>query len=137
MPSKSVMSMLGAYMGAMGATAPDLLDMMNDKSLFGGFGNLKKYRGHSVSVRTYKKIGRNEPCPCESGKKFKKCCIDTWHLSQPEPSPIIALANENLKRYAKDSEEGKAFMATLVSTIREVKFQKDSALLNGEKKGAS
>ncbi len=21
------------------------------------------------------KIGRNEPCPCESGKKFKKCCI--------------------------------------------------------------
>ena len=20
------------------------------------------------------KIGRNEPCPCESGKKFKKCC---------------------------------------------------------------
>lgn len=23
-----------------------------------------------------KKIGRNEPCPCGSGKKFKKCCID-------------------------------------------------------------
>jgi len=22
------------------------------------------------------KIGRNEPCPCGSGKKFKKCCID-------------------------------------------------------------
>ena len=20
------------------------------------------------------KIGRNEPCPCESGKKYKKCC---------------------------------------------------------------
>ncbi len=20
------------------------------------------------------KIGRNEPCPCGSGKKFKKCC---------------------------------------------------------------
>lgn len=23
------------------------------------------------------KIGRNEPCPCGSGKKYKKCCIDT------------------------------------------------------------
>jgi len=23
-----------------------------------------------------KKIGRNEPCPCGSGKKYKKCCID-------------------------------------------------------------
>ena len=22
------------------------------------------------------KVGRNHPCPCGSGKKFKKCCID-------------------------------------------------------------
>ncbi|WP_300390609.1 SEC-C metal-binding domain-containing protein [Fusobacterium sp.] len=21
-----------------------------------------------------RKIGRNEPCPCGSGKKYKKCC---------------------------------------------------------------
>lgn len=27
-------------------------------------------------VRTGPKVGRNEPCPCGSGKKFKKCCID-------------------------------------------------------------
>ncbi|MBC7075752.1 MAG: preprotein translocase subunit SecA [Syntrophomonadaceae bacterium] len=25
-------------------------------------------------VRTGKKIGRNDPCPCGSGKKYKKCC---------------------------------------------------------------
>ena len=24
-------------------------------------------------VRIEKKIGRNEPCPCGSGKKYKKC----------------------------------------------------------------
>ena len=24
--------------------------------------------------RTVKKIGRNDPCPCGSGKKYKKCC---------------------------------------------------------------
>ncbi len=23
-----------------------------------------------------KKVGRNEPCPCGSGKKYKKCCGD-------------------------------------------------------------
>lgn len=28
-----------------------------------------------VDVRTEPKIGRNEPCPCGSGKKHKKCCI--------------------------------------------------------------
>ena len=24
--------------------------------------------------RESKKVGRNDPCPCGSGKKFKKCC---------------------------------------------------------------
>jgi len=24
--------------------------------------------------REGRKIGRNEPCPCGSGKKYKKCC---------------------------------------------------------------
>jgi len=25
-------------------------------------------------LRTMPKIGRNDPCPCGSGKKFKQCC---------------------------------------------------------------
>lgn len=25
-------------------------------------------------VNPYKGIGRNDPCPCGSGLKFKKCC---------------------------------------------------------------
>jgi hypothetical protein len=28
-----------------------------------------------VPVRTAPKIGRNEACPCGSGKKYKKCCL--------------------------------------------------------------
>ena len=28
-------------------------------------------------LRTTPKVGRNDPCPCGSGKKFKKCCGDT------------------------------------------------------------
>ncbi len=27
-------------------------------------------------TRTAPRVGRNEPCPCGSGKKFKNCCID-------------------------------------------------------------
>lgn len=26
-------------------------------------------------IRTEPKIGRNDPCPCGSGKKYKKCCL--------------------------------------------------------------
>jgi len=25
-----------------------------------------------------KDVGRNDPCPCGSGKKFKKCCYDKY-----------------------------------------------------------
>jgi uncharacterized protein len=29
-----------------------------------------------VSVAAVPRLGRNDPCPCGSGKKYKKCCID-------------------------------------------------------------
>ncbi len=29
----------------------------------------------AMPVRAEPKIGRNDPCPCGSGKKFKKCCL--------------------------------------------------------------
>lgn len=33
------------------------------------------FRGRSAPVPiTKRKVGRNEPCPCGSGRKFKKCC---------------------------------------------------------------
>jgi uncharacterized protein YecA (UPF0149 family) len=30
---------------------------------------------HTV-VRAEKKVGRNDPCPCGSGKKYKHCCMN-------------------------------------------------------------
>lgn len=35
---------------------------------------LYKEQKNSTTVRVGKKIGRNEPCPCGSGKKYKHCC---------------------------------------------------------------
>ncbi len=32
-----------------------------------------------VTVRVEKRIGRNDPCPCGSGKKFKKCDCAQYH----------------------------------------------------------
>jgi len=37
--------------------------------------DLHKYRSGPVIPRTIRKTGRNDPCPCGSGKKFKKCCL--------------------------------------------------------------
>ena len=30
---------------------------------------------HTPYVREASKVGRNDPCPCGSGKKYKKCCL--------------------------------------------------------------
>lgn len=36
----------------------------------------------------YKDVGRNDPCPCGSGKKFKKCCLNA---AEPEDGPGLKL----------------------------------------------
>ena len=44
--------------------------MANPTSTSGGSENSIS----SSTVRKSKKVGRNDPCPCGSGKKYKKCC---------------------------------------------------------------
>ena len=39
------------------------------------------------------KIGRNEPCPCGSGKKYKNCC-----LGEQEESPLLKRLRINLAK---------------------------------------
>jgi len=34
----------------------------------------KSFVQDNIQQATSKKVGRNEPCPCGSGKKYKKCC---------------------------------------------------------------
>lgn len=31
--------------------------------------------GFEMATNPYRSVGRNDPCPCGSGKKFKKCCL--------------------------------------------------------------
>ena len=32
---------------------------------------------HTQKIRKFDKIGRNDPCPCGSGKKYKNCCLSS------------------------------------------------------------
>ncbi len=36
------------------------------------------------------KIGRNAPCPCGSGKKYKKCCMKQHEATRSESAPAPA-----------------------------------------------
>lgn len=43
-------------------------------------------------VREYEKIGRNEPCPCGSGKKYKNCCLSSGKYESSHELTILESA---------------------------------------------
>ncbi len=49
-------------------------------------------------LRVGNKIGRNDPCPCGSGKKYKKCCID----QKVDPEAMGALTSAALLNRADE-----------------------------------
>ena len=51
-------------MGAGGYTPSELLQEENSNTS----------KAKIIKMTKSNKIGRNEPCPCGSGKKYKKCC---------------------------------------------------------------
>lgn len=54
-----------------------------------------------------KKIGRNDPCPCGSGKKYKKCCLNK-SITHKMRTPKITLENiiEIAKLHLNSLESG-------------------------------
>lgn len=47
----------------------------------------------------YKDVGRNDICPCGSGKKFKKCCLEKYN---PVKHYKLWGANDNFRKNPKD-----------------------------------
>lgn len=43
-------------------------------------------------VKEHRRIGRNDPCPCGSGVKFKKCCGSRLDENDERIKPDAALA---------------------------------------------
>lgn len=61
------------------AATTEHIDGSKVTELFKDFGGVlevaKRFEQPNVkSVRLFK-VGRNDSCPCGSGRKFKKCCI--------------------------------------------------------------
>jgi preprotein translocase subunit SecA len=48
--------------------------MSRGESVQGGGGKTEDGKGVTVR-RDGKKVGRNDPCPCGSGRKYKRCCL--------------------------------------------------------------
>lgn len=45
----------------------------------------------AVAAKAQPKVGRNDPCPCGSGKKYKKCCESAALAQSAEPARAAKL----------------------------------------------
>jgi hypothetical protein len=52
---------------ALDAATANMIEPMSPELVYG-----RAFRGGRMRA----KVGRNDPCPCGSGRKYKKCCID-------------------------------------------------------------
>jgi len=43
--------------------------------------------------------GRNDPCPCGSGHKFKKCCLDKPYTPSPELEEDLATGQKLVSEF--------------------------------------
>jgi len=65
--------------GAFAREEQKVKEMRKDVNFLGGSSeNTQKQESQPVTNTPRKedgtKVGRNDPCPCGSGKKYKKCC---------------------------------------------------------------
>lgn len=62
------------------------------------------------------KIGRNDPCPCHSGKKYKKCCGSL-------PAPV----SERMPSWTFDDDELMQLTNSVIDLINDKRFDEAAA----------
>jgi hypothetical protein len=61
--------------------------------------NLPTHHAHRIlQPGTMAKIGRNDPCPCGSGKKHKRCCLIA-QAPTPDPVSTAMTADANVEEH--------------------------------------
>ncbi len=57
----------------------------------------RKYKLQPL-VRRGKKVGRNDKCPCDNGKKYKYCCLPKEIKRDRPPQITIETVKKSYKR---------------------------------------
>jgi sRNA-binding protein len=74
---------------------------------------------------TTQRVGRNEPCPCGSGRKYKQCCLDKDEAKARKARAKAAekASKESEKAAAKTDEKEAASAAGKVAPPRHQTYQ--------------
>jgi len=89
-----------------------------------GVWNAVPLPGNQFRPRPMPEPGRNDPCPCGSGRKYKQCCADLPHmedLSQEEIWPILVhhLPRQQLEQAVRSHRLPAAALAQLAMQLVE------------------
>src|SRR3954470_22165117 len=75
-PGSGTIAPLGDALGGFsGRYASPEIGMADRERRSVGPGGVGSVSARQPSADRFKGVGRNDPCPCGSGKKFKKCCL--------------------------------------------------------------
>ncbi|WP_292467252.1 SEC-C metal-binding domain-containing protein [Methanolobus sp.] len=73
-----------------------------------------------------KKVGKNDPCPCGSGKKYKKCCIGKENLKIKEVAEFGTALGKNLLR------DNVPILNSVVNAYEDINDQKEKEKLGAK-----
>ncbi|MCX7046744.1 MAG: SEC-C metal-binding domain-containing protein [Candidatus Sumerlaeota bacterium] len=79
-PQESGLFQIGNLRGILEARYPDLYEFLRERhaKLKALYVNCKERNKPKPVPAATMKAGRNDPCPCGSGKKYKKCCFPAY-----------------------------------------------------------
>lgn len=102
------------------ADTPEQLDLTDEDLLEEDLADLLP---PTPVVRSEPKVGRNDPCPCGSGKKYKKCCLGrTAPTLAAAPPPTPALFSEADRASALNKLRAFGDRPDLVHDLAEIAF---------------
>jgi hypothetical protein len=90
---------------------------------------LKRYYTEALKEELIlKKVGRNDPCPCGSGKKYKKCCLKHHEKARSFLDPKDVEKHQRIDRekqtLSRDSERGFTLLfEDRINEARELAFR--------------
>jgi tetratricopeptide (TPR) repeat protein len=95
-------------------------------------GNLRKYPYCLRNISMSKKIGRNDPCYCGSGKKYKKCCLTKDTVAKRQhPSSAQSLLDNLMESIAfADDDNLDELSNSIVDLINEGKLDEAESACN-------
>jgi methionyl aminopeptidase len=78
------------------------------------------------------KIGRNDPCPCGSGKKYKKCCMGKYDSSPVDLKKLYRQKHDIALKEPKDIEGIRAAGGLVIESINLVEAELKAGMTTEE-----